>query len=301
MILQRLLQRFSPHKFKGITLEKFKTFLSMIKVEHTLFALPFAFTGMFLAAEGIPSLSDMFWIVIAVLGARSGAMGFNRVADAKIDAKNPRTASRDIPAGKISVPEASLYVFISFSVYFFAAYMLNPLCLMLSPIPFALFILYSYTKRFTFLCHIVLGAALGLAPIGAWVAVAGSLNFGIVMLGIAVLFWVSGFDIVYACQDIDFDRDEGLFSIPRFLGLRNSLYLARFFHLTAFLIFLYTWVYFDLGFIYLAGIILTGAFMVYQHSIIKPADLSRLGMAFFNLNAYISVSICVFTFFDIII
>ncbi|PLX69627.1 MAG: 4-hydroxybenzoate octaprenyltransferase [Denitrovibrio sp.] len=282
-------------------MEKFKTFLSMIKVEHTLFALPFAFTGMFLAAKGIPSFMTIFWVVVAVLGARSGAMGFNRVADAKIDARNPRTAGRDIPAGRISMKEATLYTFISFGVYFFAAYMLNPLCLILSPVPFLVFILYSYTKRFTALCHIVLGVALGIAPIGAWVAVTGSLNFGIIMLGLAVLFWVSGFDIVYACQDIDFDRDEGLFSIPRYLGLRNSLYLARVFHVIAFLIFLYTWSYFDLGFIYLVGILLTGGFMVYQHSIIKPEDLSRLDMAFFGLNAYISVSICVFTFVDLII
>jgi len=284
-----------------IKLEKFKTFLSMIKVEHTLFALPFAFTGMFLAARGLPSIGTIFWVILAVLGARSGAMGFNRVVDAKIDARNPRTENRDIPAGRISVSEATLYVVISFAVYFFAAYMLNPLCLMLSPIPFAVFILYSYTKRFTFLCHIVLGVALGIAPIGAWVAVTGDLNFGIVMLGLAVLFWVSGFDIVYACQDIDFDRDEGLFSIPRYLGLRNSLNLARAFHLVAFFIFMFTWTYFDLGFIYLAGILLTGGFMVYQHSIIKPEDLSRLDMAFFNLNAYISVSICVFTLLDLYI
>lgn len=282
-------------------MNKFKVFLSMIKVEHTLFALPFAFTGMFLAARGLPPLGKIFWIVIAVLGARSGAMGFNRVADAAIDARNPRTAKRDIPAGRLSVKEAAAYVIIAFAVYFFAAWMLNPLCFYLSPVPFAVFILYSYTKRFTFLCHIVLGVALGLAPIGAWVAVTGSLNFGITMLGLAVLLWVSGFDIVYACQDIDFDREEGLFSIPRFLGLRNSLYLARVFHALAFLIFIYTWSYFGLGYIYLTGIVLTGAFMVYQHSIIKPEDLSRVNMAFFNLNAYISVSIFVFTFLDLII
>ncbi|ADD68028.1 4-hydroxybenzoate polyprenyltransferase [Denitrovibrio acetiphilus DSM 12809] len=282
-------------------MEKFKTFLSMIKVEHTLFALPFAFTGMFLAARGLPSVMTIFWIAVAVLGARSGAMGFNRVADAKIDARNPRTENRDIPAGRLSVREAVLYVIISFAVYFFAAYMLNPLCFYLSPVPFAVFILYSYTKRFTFLCHIVLGVALGIAPIGAWTAVTGSVNIGIVLLGMAVLFWVSGFDIVYACQDIDFDRDEGLFSIPKYLGLRNSLNLARVFHIISFLIFLYTWIYFDLGYIYLVGIIITGVFMVYQHSIIRPEDLSRLDMAFFNLNAYISVSICVFTFLDLMI
>lgn len=273
----------------------------MIKVEHTLFALPFAFTGMFLAADGLPDLRTVGLIALAVLGARSGAMGFNRIADAKIDARNPRTEKRDIPAGKISVTEASLYVVLSFALYFFAAYLLNPLCFYLSPVPFAVFLLYSYTKRFTFLCHIVLGIALGIAPIGAWAAVTGNINLGISMLGLAVLFWVSGFDIVYACQDIEFDRSEGLFSIPRFLGLAKSLMLARFFHLVAFALFFYTWHYFDMGYVYLAGILLSGGFMVYQHSIIKPSDLSKLGMAFFNLNAYISLTICVFTFVDIMV
>ncbi|WP_415237977.1 UbiA-like polyprenyltransferase [Seleniivibrio woodruffii] len=282
-------------------MEKLKTFLSMIKVEHTLFALPFAFTGMFLAADGLPDLRTVGLIALAVLGARSGAMGFNRIADAKIDARNPRTEKRDIPAGKISVVEASLYTFLSFALYFLAAYLLNPLCFYLSPVPFIVFILYSYTKRFTFLCHIVLGVALGIAPIGAWAAVTGDINLGISLLGLAVLFWVSGFDIVYACQDIEFDKSEGLFSIPRFLGLSRSLMLARLFHLTAFGLFFYTWHYFHMGFIYLAGILLSGGFMVYQHAIIKPSDLSRLGMAFFNLNAYISVTICIFTFVDIMV
>ncbi|MCD8553073.1 UbiA-like polyprenyltransferase [Seleniivibrio sp.] len=282
-------------------MEKLKTFLSMIKVEHTLFALPFAFTGMFLAANGLPDIRTVALIALAVLGARSGAMGFNRIADAQIDARNPRTEKRDIPAGKISVAEASLYVVLSFALYFFAAYMLNPLCFYLSPVPFLVFLLYSYTKRFTFLCHIVLGVALGIAPIGAWAAVTGNINLGISMLGLAVLFWVSGFDIVYACQDIEFDRNEGLFSIPRFLGLAKSLILARVFHIVAFALFFYTWNYFHMGYIYLAGILLSGGFMLYQHAIIKPSDLSKLGMAFFNLNAYISVTICIFTFADIMV
>ncbi|WP_265821431.1 UbiA-like polyprenyltransferase [Geovibrio ferrireducens] len=280
-------------------MEKFKTFLSMIKVEHTLFALPFAFTGMLLAAEGLPSLPTVLWIVIAVLGARSGAMGFNRLADAAIDARNPRTAKRDIPAGRISRKEAGLYTAVSFAVYLFAAYMLNPLCFWLSPIPLGIFILYSYTKRFTFLCHIVLGVALGLAPIGAWVAVRGEVSTSIVMLGLAVLLWVAGFDIVYACQDIDFDRKENLHSIPRYIGVTGSLYLARALHALAFLIFFSAKFMFGLGWVYLAGVMLTGIFMLYQHAILKPNDLSKLDMAFFNLNAYISVTIFLFTAVDI--
>lgn len=273
----------------------------MVKVEHTLFALPFAFTGMLIAAHGLPSMRVVGWIILAMFGARSGAMGFNRVADAKIDARNPRTEKRDIPAGKISVREASLYVVLSFLLFFFAAYNINKLCFYLSPIPVAVFILYSYTKRFTFLCHIVLGVALGLAPIGAYAAVTGTVNLGISMMGLGVLFWASGFDIVYACQDIDFDRSEGLFSIPRFLGLSNSLLLARIFHVVAFALFFYTWQYFHLGYIYLAGILISGVFMVYQHSIIKPSDLSKLGMAFFNYNAYISLTVCIFTFIDVMV
>lgn len=273
----------------------------MIKVEHTLFALPFAFTGMILAADGLPKISILFWIVIAVLGARSGAMGFNRLVDAAIDARNPRTAGRDIPSGRLTKKEAGTYTAISFVVYLFATYMLNPLCFYLSPFPLFVFILYSYTKRFTFLCHIVLGVALGLAPIGAWVAVQGSVNLPIILMGFAVLFWVSGFDIVYACQDIDFDKDEGLHSIPRFIGISNSLNLARVLHALAFLIFFMAKFMFGLGFIYLVGVLLSGFFMLYQHSILKPNDLSKLDMAFFNLNAYISLTIFLFTAADIFI
>lgn len=282
-------------------MEKLKVFLSMIKVEHTLFAFPFALTGMILAANGLPSLWTILWICVAVLGARSGAMGFNRLVDASIDARNPRTAGRDIPAGRLSKQQASLYTLVSFVIYLFAAYMLNTLCFLLAPIPLFVFILYSYTKRFTFLCHIVLGVALALAPIGAWVAVTGSVSLPIVMLGLAVLLWVAGFDIVYACQDIDFDRKENLHSIPRYLGVSGSLNLARLFHVVAFAIFFAVKFMFGLGYIYLAGVILTGAFMFYQHSILRPNDLSKLDMAFFNLNAYISVSIFVFTAVDIFI
>ncbi|BAI79821.1 4-hydroxybenzoate polyprenyltransferase [Deferribacter desulfuricans SSM1] len=282
-------------------MEKVISFFRMIKVEHTLFALPFAFTGAIIAAKGIPSIDKIFWIAVAMLGARSGAMGFNRVADAEIDAKNPRTANREIPAGKISKKEAIIYIIISFLLYFLAAYKLNPLCFKLSPIPVIIFILYSYTKRFTFLCHLILGIALGLAPMGAWVAITGSIDFRIVLLGVGVMFWVAGFDLIYAIQDIDFDREHNLFSIPRFIGIKNSIYLARAFHLIAFVLFLYAKFIFNLGILYLIGVILCGLFMIYEHSIIKPNDLSKLDMAFFNLNAYISLTIFVFTFFDVVV
>lgn len=274
----------------------------MIKVEHTLFAMPFAFTGMFLATEGeIPSFMTMFWIFVAVFGARSGAMGFNRVADYKIDAKNPRTAGRDIPAGRLSVQAAWAYVIVSFAVYGFAAYMLNPLCLYLSPVPVAVFVLYAYTKRFTALCHLVLGVALALAPIGAWIAIRGTFDLGIAALGAGVLVWVAGFDIVYACQDLEFDREEGLHSIPAMIGLRNSLTLARVLHVVAFALFFFVKLHFGLGWLYGSGLALSGAFMIYQHAVLKPQDLSKLGMAFFNLNAYISITLFVSTLLDLVI
>jgi 4-hydroxybenzoate polyprenyltransferase len=282
-------------------MEKFKIFLRMIKIEHTLFALPFAFTGAILAANGLPSMWQIFWIIVAMLGGRSGAMGLNRVVDAEFDAKNPRTANREIPAGNISKKEGYLYVSISFAIFIFAAKMLNSLCYKLSPIALIIFILYSFTKRFTYFCHVILGVAIGLAPIGAWVAIRGDFNFGIIMLGVAVLIWVAGFDIMYSIQDMDFDKKEGLFSVPVYIGIERSLKLARFMHLFAFLIFLFIKFYFGLGSIYLIGIIICGILMTYEHLLVKPDDLSKLNMAFFNLNAYISLTIFIFTFFDIIL
>ena len=282
-------------------MEKVTTFFRMIKIEHSLFALPFAFTGALLAARGIPSFWKIFWIFVAMVSARTIAMGLNRVIDAKIDSKNPRTADREIPTGKISRKKALLYIVLSLVVYEIATYQLNMLCFILSPIPLIVFVVYSYSKRFTSLCHIILGVALGLAPIGAWVAINGTVNFGIVLLGIAVLLWVAGFDIIYALQDLNFDKNYGLFSIPAKLGIKNSILFSRLFHLTAFIIFVYLKVYFGLGIVYIAGIILCGLFMLYEHSLIKPDDLRRVNMAFFNMNAYISITIFVFVFLDFLL
>lgn len=273
----------------------------MIKIEHSLFALPFGFTGAIIAAKGMPTLSQIFWIIVAMVGARSGAMGLNRVIDAEIDKKNPRTASREIPSGKISKNEAVFYILISFLIYEFATFMLNRLCFYLSPIPLVIFIIYSYTKRFTALCHIVLGMALGFAPIGAWVAIVGSIDFGIVMMGLGVLFWVSGFDIIYTLQDIEFDEKEKLFSIPRFLGIKRSLVLVKGFHLLSFILFLLTAFPLNLGGFYILGIIISGIFMFFQHKLISEKDLTRVNVAFFNLNAYISIAVFVFTALDVFI
>ncbi|MEF3255383.1 MAG: putative 4-hydroxybenzoate polyprenyltransferase [Deferribacterales bacterium] len=280
-------------------MQRLKNFLRMIKFEHSLFALPFAFTGAFIAAKGLPDIWTIFWVTVAMVGARSGAMGLNRLIDAEIDRENPRTANREIPAGKVSRKEAMVYIIVSFILYEYAAYSLNRLTFILSPIPLLIFILYSYTKRFTSLCHIVLGIALGLAPIGAYVAVVGRVDIPIVILGFGVMFWVAGFDIIYAIQDIEFDKRKGLYSIPRFLGVRGSLYTARVFHIIAFLLFLSVGYLQPMGLFYTIGILGSGVFMIYEHYIIRNVDLKKLDIAFFNINAYISIVIFIFTLLDI--
>lgn len=276
-------------------------FFKMIKLEHSLFALPFAFTGMFIAAKGIPSLHIIIWVTIAMISARSAAMGLNRLIDAEIDKENPRTSDRSIPKGLITKKKTSIYIIISLLIYFISTYMLNKLTFILSPIPVLIFILYSYTKRFTNLCHIVLGIALGLAPIGAWIATTGNIEISAVILGLSVLLWVAGFDILYAIQDIDFDRKQGLYSIPSVMGIYGALIIARILHTLSFLLFITLKFTASLGSIYLAGILISGAFMVYEHSLVSKNDLSKLNLAFFNINAYISIIILIFTLADILV
>ncbi len=276
-------------------------FFKMIKLEHSLFALPFAFTGMFIAAKGIPSLHIIIWVTIAMISARSAAMGLNRLIDAEIDKENPRTSDRSIPKGLITKKKTLIYIIISLLIYFISTYMLNKLTFILSPIPVLIFILYSYTKRFTNLCHIVLGIALGLAPIGAWIATTGNIEISAVILGLSVLLWVAGFDILYAIQDIDFDRKQGLYSIPSVMGIYGALIIARILHTLSFLLFITLKFTASLGSIYLAGILISGAFMVYEHSLVSKNDLSKLNLAFFNINAYISIIILIFTLADILV
>ncbi|MGB9730781.1 MULTISPECIES: UbiA-like polyprenyltransferase [Calditerrivibrio] len=280
-------------------MEKLVDFLKMIKFEHSIFALPFAFTGAIIAANGLPTFQQILWIVVAMVGARSGAMGLNRVIDAEIDKENPRTANREIPAGKISKKEAIIYILISFAAYEYATYKLNKLSFLLSPIPLIIFFLYSYTKRFTALCHVVLGMALGLAPIGAYVAITGRIDLPIVIMGLGVLFWVAGFDVIYAIQDIQYDREKGLFSIPRFLGVNGSLWVARLFHMVAFSLFILVKYLQPMGIFYLIGVVGSGLFMIYEHYILKKSNLKKLNMAFFNINAYISIIIFLATTTDI--
>ncbi len=278
--------------------QKITLYLRMIKFSHSVFALPFAFTSALIAAYGIPSARQVFWIIAAMVGARSGAMGLNRIIDRKIDAANPRTAGRELPRGAIGVSETAFFVAASFGVMVYAAYMLNPLCLMLSPVAVAVLFLYSFTKRFTWTSHFVLGLSISAAPLGSWIAVKGTLDPAIIPLAAAVIFWLAGFDVLYALQDIDFDRSHGLYSIPRKFGVRKSLYLSRFFHSVSFLLLAANGHIFKLGYFYWTGMLVTACLFIYEHSLIKENDLSKLDMAFFNMNGYISMTVFLFTLMD---
>ncbi|MEJ2685322.1 MAG: UbiA-like polyprenyltransferase [Candidatus Sulfobium sp.] len=275
--------------------QKISLYLRMIKFSHSIFALPFAFTSALIAASGIPAPRQIFWIVVAMVGARSGAMGMNRIIDRKIDAANPRTAGRELPRGVIGVGETVFFVAVSFGFMVFAAYMLNPLCLMLSPVAIAVLFLYSFTKRFTWASHFVLGLAISASPLGAWIAVRGSFTAEIIPLAAAVIFWLAGFDVLYALQDLEFDRSYGLYSIPRRFGIRKSLYIARTFHGISYLLLVLNGLLFNLGRAYWIGMLIVAGLFVYEHSLIKESDLSRLDMAFLNMNGYISMTIFIFT------
>ena len=275
-----------------------RVFLEMIKFSHTIFALPFAFTGALLAARGLPTLSQAGWIVCAMVGARTAAMGLNRVIDADIDGRNPRTAGRAIPAGLLSRSAVLVFTALSVALMLFAARMLNPLCLSLAPLALAFLLLYSYCKRFTALAHVVLGVCLAGAPLGAWIAVRGSAELPAFLLGLAVLFWVAGFDILYALQDLEFDRESGLHSIPAALGVPGSLWTARVFHLAACAFLASLYLSMHLGPYYLAGLAASCAMLLYEHWLLRGGDLSKLDAAFFGMNGYISVTLCLATLLD---
>jgi len=267
-----------------------KLTLEMIKIEHTLFALPFAFLGAALAARGLPAWNQILWIVVAMVGARSAAMAFNRLVDREFDAANPRTKMRAIPAGQLHARFVAVFTIASAALFFLAAFMLNRLTLILSPIALASVLSYSYTKRFTSLSHLALGWCLSIAPTGAWIAVRGSVDSPVpLLLSLAVMLWTAGFDIIYACQDRDFDEHAGLRSIPQKFGIARALWISRWLHAMMFAALV--WMYFltDLRWIGLAGIIATAALLIHQHRLVRPDDLSRLNAAFFTTNAYVSV------------
>jgi 4-hydroxybenzoate polyprenyltransferase len=268
--------------------------LEMIKIEHTLFALPFAFLGALLAANGLPALRQIFWIVVAMVGARSAAMAFNRIADRNFDARNPRTANRAIPAGLLSVGFVWAFTIVAGAVFLFAAAMLNRLTLILAPVALASVLLYSFTKRWTQLSHLVLGWCLSIAPTGAWIAVRGEIGSAVpLLLSLVVLLWTAGFDVLYACQDYDFDRREGLRSIPARVGINRALWISRALHAAAFVALVGLFVATGLGPLAFAGVIATGALLIYQHRLVRADDLGRLNAAFFTTNAFVSVILLV--------
>ncbi len=281
--------------------ERIVTYGRMIKFSHSVFALPFAFSGAALAALEVDiSLIHVFWIAVAMVGARSAAMGFNRLVDRDVDAANPRTAARELPRGLISPGTVRVLIAISSAALVLAAWQLNPLCFALSPVALGIVFFYSYTKRFTWATQFFLGLALSVAPIGAWIAITGRPDAGILLLAGAVLAWVSGFDIIYACQDLAFDRAHGIYSIPQRFGVRRGLAIARVLHAVSFLLMAAVGVRFGLGTIYTAGLVVVAGLMVYEHSLVKPDDLSRLGVAFMNANAAISTVFFAFTLGDVL-
>ncbi|MGG6309595.1 UbiA-like polyprenyltransferase [Paenibacillus macerans] len=285
--------------------KKIVVFLQMIKFEHTVFALPFAFMGALLGAEAInhelPSWEQIGWVLLAMFGARSAAMGLNRLIDRVSDAKNPRTANRAIPAGLLKIGEVVVFVLASFALLFWAAAELNPLALKLLPIAVVMLVFYSYTKRFTWMCHIVLGLTIALAPLGGWAAVTGKVDWTAMVFFATITFWIAGFDIIYACQDVEFDTKEGLYSIPVRFGVAKSLKIAQAFHIITALGFIALLLMTDLGWWYIAGMIIAYMILFYEHHIVSPGDLSRLQTAFFTMNGVLSIVVFSFTLIDLVV
>ncbi len=278
--------------------------LEMIKFEHSVFALPFALTGALLAireggVEGRAIWGKIIWIAVAMVGARSAAMAFNRLVDADIDARNPRTRTRHIPAGSLSAAFGWGFVAVASLVFLYAARELNSLCFKLAPIALAVIFFYSFTKRFTTFAHLVLGFSLGIAPAAAWIAVRASLDLRILWLTAAVMFWTAGFDIIYSCQDFEFDSDQGLFSLPRRIGIAGALRVSKLLHILMILCLLALVHDLELGPLSVAGIVAVGLLLAYEHSLVRPNDLSRVNAAFFTMNGWVSVLFFVFWAADV--
>ncbi len=280
-------------------MKQLRAFLDLIKFEHTIFALPFAYLGMVLAARGLPTFHQFFWITVAMASARTRAMSFNRLADRHIDALNPRTANRPIQTGKISVQTVIVGSIVSLIVLAFSAWQLGPLTMRLLPGAIVFLLGYAYAKRFTWLSHFILGFTDGLAPMGAWAAVRGSLftpgDLPAWLLLLTVTFWIGGFDVIYACQDTEFDREERLHSIPAKWGNAVALHVARLCHLITVGLLAAIGLVMNLGGVYLIGVGIVAGLLIYEHSLVKPNDLSKLNIAFFNVNGYISITIFVAT------
>jgi 4-hydroxybenzoate polyprenyltransferase len=281
------------------TLNALKTYSEMIKISHTVFALPFALSAVVIASRySKTGFYEVFFIILAMTGARSAAMGFNRIADRKIDEKNPRTSIREIPSGKINIGSAWFFFGVSSAIFIFSAYMLGELCFYLSfPVLFIL-CFYSYTKRFTSLAHIYLGFAISLAPAGAFIALTNSLNTGITMLCLTLLTYISGFDILYSCQDTDFDKEYGLYSIPAKVGEKKAFLISDFLHAVCFLSLLSIYFFLEMGYIFLVTVLIIGVLLVMEHMIVRPGKMEKIDIAFFNINSIISITLFAGIFFD---
>ena len=270
-------------------LRKLRITLDMIKFEHTVFALPFAFIGALLARKGLPTGWQLTWIVVAMVGARSSAMAFNRIADVRYDRLNPRTTNRALARGTLSIQFAIVFTIVMSCLFILAAWQLNSLCFYLSFPTLAILLLYSYTKRFTALSHVVLGFAIGCAPLAAWLAIRGEFAWPPVLLSAAVMFWVAGFDLIYALQDIEFDQRVKLFSLPSRIGVAPALRISTVFHGATVALLVATAKVTNLGWIAYAGIAIVAGILYWEHRLVKPNDLSRVNVAFFNLNGFISI------------
>ncbi|WP_341278167.1 UbiA-like polyprenyltransferase [Paenibacillus sp. FSL H8-0537] len=286
-------------------IRKIRIILEMIKFEHTIFALPFAFMGAILGAvvmeQRLPSWAEIGWVTLAMVGARSAAMCLNRLIDAAIDLRNPRTSNRAIPAGLLKSAEVLLFTIVSFVLLFVAAANLAPLAMKLLPIAVVLLVLYSYTKRFTWLCHVFLGLTIGLSPLGGWVAVTGGFNTAAWVFYVTIALWIAGFDIVYATQDYEFDRKEGLNSIPARFGVAKALWIARSFHMVTAVGFVTLFIMTNLSWVYLLGTVLAIVMLFYQHWLVRPNDLSRVQLSFFGMNGTLSVVLFLFAIIDLMV
>lgn len=277
----------------------FKTYARMIKISHTVFALPFALSAVVLASRyNSISIKQIFWIVTAMTFARSAAMGFNRIVDKKIDEKNPRTAQREIPSGKIAVTSAWLFVLGSSALFVLSAFMLGSLCFYFSIPVLIILCFYSYTKRFTAYAHIYLGFAISLAPLGAFIALTNSVNFGIIILSITLLTYISGFDILYACQDLDFDQNEGLHSIPSKFGAKKAFMISHILHILCFTGLIGVYVFFEMNKIFIGASLIIGILLVMEHIIVRPGKMDKIDIAFFDINSAVSIILFAGIFFD---
>jgi 4-hydroxybenzoate polyprenyltransferase len=277
-----------------------RLYYKLVKFEHTIFALPFAYVGAFLAVDGMPSAHDLVWITLAMVGARSLAMALNRLIDARIDAANPRTSGRELPSGALTSSAVVLFCLASLALYVIAVFQLDPLVRWLAPIPVAMFVIYPYLKRFTWLCHLWLGAVDGLAPIGAWAAIKGELPWQAWTLGAAVAAWVAGFDLFYALFDVEVDREQGLHSWATRFGERGAFAGARVLHLSTIVLLIVTGLGLSVGPAYWLGVIAVGCLLLYEHSLVRPGDLRRLDAAFFTMNGVISLAFFAFVLADVL-